>query len=152
MALTNKLDVKIRSTETDEVGLATINSNISISQSTDLEDVPVDVNYTETWTMAGGSVDIDLAGSLTDPLGNVVVFVKVMAIYIINNGDNAMTVGGTNNIPMLGSGDIMNLAAGAYNMMTDPTGITVTPATGDLITVSGTDGDTFDVVLIGSST
>jgi hypothetical protein len=76
-----------------------------------------------------------------------------MAVYIINNGPvAAMAIGGANNIPMLGSGDVMNLAVGAYNMFTDPAGITVTAGTGDLITITGTNDDTFDLIVIGSST
>jgi hypothetical protein len=74
-----------------------------------------------------------------------------MLVYIINNGEASMTVGGANNIPMLAAGDVINLAPGAYFEYIDPTGITVTAGTGDLITVTGTNDDTFDIVLIGAA-
>jgi len=150
MALTNSIRTTISSTLTDTVGSASVSAVISKNLIDALADA--DVVYTETGTISGGSNDIDLDGSLTDPLGIAVTFASVMHVYIINNGTNAMTVGGTNNIPMLGSGDVLNIAAGAYFSYIDDTGIAVTAGTGDLITVAGTNADTFDIIVIGSST
>jgi hypothetical protein len=153
MALTNKLNIKIRSTLTGNVGLSAVSGNVNLDVSTELTTVATDAIFAVTGTIAGGAVSYDLAGSLTDPLGDAVTFAKVMAVYIINNGTvAAMTIGGANNIPMIASGGVMNIATGAYNMFTDPTGITVTAGTGDLITITGTNDDTFDLVVIGSST
>ena len=152
MSITNKLDINIRSQVLGTVGLSSVTSLINQQQTTDLTSVATDSVYTATTAISGGSVDIDLIGSLTDPLGIAVTFAKVMAVFIVNNGANAMTIGGANNIPMLGSGDVMNLAAGAYFQYTDEAGIAVTAGTGDLITVAGTNTDEFEIVVIGSST
>ena len=151
MALTNKIQTDIISILTKTVGLSAVVSDITNRQSNTLTTVATDTVYTATRTIAGGAINIDLNGTLADPLGDAIVFDKVMLVYIFNNGPNAMTVGGANNIPMLGSGDVLNLAADAYFPYIDQNGITVTAGTGDLITVSGTNGDTFDIVVIGAA-
>ena len=150
MALTNSVRTIISSVLTGTVGSAVVSSTISESLTNTL--ASADSVYTETGTISGGSNDIDLSGSLVDPLGNAVIFADVRYVYIVNNGANAMTIGGANNIPMLGSGDLLNLAASAYFSYVDDAGITVTAGTGDLITIAGTNGDTFDIIVIGSST
>ena len=147
MALQNKISTDIISKLTGVVGLSAVSSNITNKQSATL--ATTDTVYTNTHTMAGGAINIDLNGTLDDPLGDAITFATVMLVFIINNGPNAMTVGGANNIPMLGSGDVINLAVDSYFQYIDETGITVTAGTGDLITVSGTNGDTFSVVVIG---
>ena len=153
MALTNNISIVVKSTLTGTVGVSAVTALINQKPTTDLTTVATDAIYTETGTISGGSNDIDLAGTLTDPLGNAVTFAKVMAVYIINNSTtNSITVGGANNIPMLGSGDVMNLGLGAYNQWINEVGIAVTAGTGDLITITGTNGETYDVVVIGSST
>lgn len=151
MTLQNKIETHITSKLTDNVGLSQVISNIVNKQTTPLTTVATDTVYTETLTIAGGAVSIDLDGTLSDPLGVAITFDKVMLVYIINNGDNAMTVGGANNIPMLGSGDVLNIATGAYFQYIDENGITVTGGTGDLITVSGTNDDTFSIIVIGAA-
>jgi hypothetical protein len=147
MALINKIDDNIVSKLTKVVGLSNVSSDINNKQSTVL--TGTDTVYTNTLTIAGGATSIDLNGTLDDPLGDAITFDTVMLVFIINNGDNAMTVGGADNIPMLGAGDVMNLAVGAYFQYVDETGIAVTAGTGDLITVSGTNDDTFSIVVIG---
>ena len=153
MALTNIIDTKIRSTLTGSVGLSDTSSAINNAKSTNLTTVATDSIFTVTGTISGGANSYDLDGSLEDPLGNAVTFAKVMCVFVINNSTtDSLTVGGANNIPMLGSGDVMNVALGAYFQYVDDNGITVTGGTGDLITITGTTGETFDLVVIGSST
>jgi hypothetical protein len=152
MALESNLSINIRASLSEEVGLAAVNALVSQKQITDLTTVPTDALFTVTGTISGGAVSYDLDGSLTDPLGNPVTFAKVMSVYVINNDANAMTIGGANNIPMIAAGGVMNLDNGGYNQFISDNGITVTPGTGDLITITGTNGDTFDLVVIGSST
>lgn len=149
MALTNKIETNIISKLTGTVGLSGVTSQISNKIGTAL--AATDTVYTGTGTIAGGATSIDLNGTLDDPLGNAITFAEVMLVFVINNSDNDMTVGGANNIPMLGSGDVMNLAAGSYFQYIDEAGITVTAGTGDLITVSGTNDDTFDIVVVGAA-
>lgn len=151
MALTNKIETNIVSILAKTVGLSAVSSNIQNKQTTDLTTVATDTVYTNTLTIAGGVATIDLSGTLDDPLGDAITFDKVMLVFALNNGPNSMTIGGANNIPMLGSGDVMNLAIGSYFQYIDETGITVTAGTGDLLTFAGTNGDTVDVVVIGAA-
>ena len=153
MALTNKISIRTLSNLTGTVGLSAVKSQVDQNKVTELTTVATDAIFSVTGTISGGANSYDLAGSLTDPLGNAVTFAKVMAVFVINNSTtDSLTVGGANNIPMLGSGDVMNVALGAYMQYIDETGITVTAGTGDLITITGTNGETFDLVIIGSST
>jgi hypothetical protein len=152
MALESNLSINIRASLSEEVGLAAVNALVSQKQITDLTTVPTDALFTVTGTISGGAVSYDLDGSLTDPLGNPVTFAKVMSVYVINNDANAMTIGGANNIPMIAAGGVMNLDNGGYNQFVSENGITVTGGTADLITITGTNGDTFDLVVLGSST
>jgi len=150
MALTNATTIKIESTlsGTEELAGQTAKITQEIRNVLALSDSA----YSQDGTISSGSNDIDLLGSLTDPLNNAVTFDKVMLVYIRNKGDNAMTLGGTNNIPMFANvSDKINIAAGAYFSYIDPTGIQTTAGTGDLITISGTNDDTYDLVVIGSA-
>jgi hypothetical protein len=149
MALTNKIETNIVSKLTKTVGLSDVVSDIINKQKTEL--TGSDTVHTNTYTISGGATNIDLNGTLSDPLGDAITFATVELVYIINTGSNSMTVGGANNIPMLGSGDVLNLASGAYFEYIDTTGITVDAGTGDLITVTGTNTDTFDIVVIGTA-
>ena len=153
MALTNEIAIKIYSLLTSTSGIADIQAKIESNIENDLTTDVCDVLYSVTGTISGGSNDIDLSGTLEDPLGNAITFAEVMMVFIRNNGDNAMTVGGSNNIPLMANtSDLINLASDAYFCYIDQAGITVTAGTGDLITITGTNDDTYDIVVIGSST
>lgn len=154
----NQIKVQISSIVTDTEGLASQKGTIAPSLNYTLETVTTDLNFTVIGTIASNEFEIDLSGALTDPIGEAAVFAKVMLIYIRNNGTNAMTVGGANNIPIFADGsDLLNLAGSAaavpspYFLYVDENGITVTADTGDLITITGTDGDTVDIAIVGVS-
>lgn len=152
MAVVSKLNIVIASTLTGTEGLASQSAKIALDVKNSLTAVETDAIFSVTGTISGGSDDHDLLGSLVDALGDGVTFAKVMYVFVRNNGSNAMTLGGTNNIPLFGNtSDLLNIAANAYVSYTDETGITVTAGTGDLITISGTDGDDYDLIVIGSS-
>lgn len=150
MGLINALKIKIESTLTGTEELAA--QSAKITQEIDNVLSLADSIYSEDGTISSGSNDIDLVGSLTDPLNVAVTFAKVMAIYFRNKGDNAMTLGGANNIPLFANtSDLINVAAGGYFLYIDPTGITTTAGTSDLITITGTNDDTYDLIVIGSA-
>ena len=153
MSLTNNVQINLSSNLTGSVGLATLSASVSQSISSRLDTVACDSLFSVTGTISGGAVSYDLVGSLTDPLGDAVTFAKVMAVFFRNNGDNAMTVGGANNVPIFANtSDLLNVAADAYNLYIDPTGVAVTGTNDDIITVTGTNDDTYDLIVIGSST
>ena len=153
MGMTNNITISLSSTLTGTAGLVSSTVNVAQIITNALTTDACDLLYSITGTMTGTSDDYDLAGSLETPLGTAAVFAEVMMVFFRNNGAAAMTIGGANNIPLLnGTTDKINVAAGAYFLYLDQAGITVTAGTGDLITVTGTATQTYDLIVIGSST
>jgi hypothetical protein len=113
---------------------------------------------------AGASEELDLAGTLPDPLGGAVVFTKIRVIIILLQpspaaaslliGGSAMNafvnwVGAAAAQPRVGNGP-----TGGIFMTTrcDATGFAVTAGTGDLLKITNEDGAlaaTYDIILIG---
>lgn len=108
--------------------------------------------------------NLDLAGTLTDPLGDVLTFVKVKALIFVAaaaNTNNVLVGGDVTNtfFPMFGletdslilrPGTILALIAG----QADSAGYAVTATTADLLKVTnsaGTSSVTYDVIIIGTS-
>jgi hypothetical protein len=148
MSLENDLRMTIRSTQTETAGAATVTGTISKTVSEALSGS--DAIYTADKALAGASESFDLVGALTDTAGKAVTFAKVKMLYFYNKSDAAMTLGGTNNVPIFANvSDLLNVPAGGRVMLLYPTGYTVTAGTGDLITVAGTTGKTFEMVIIG---
>jgi hypothetical protein len=108
-------------------------------------------------TLASGSNNVDLNGSLSDSYGTSVVLVRVKAIAIQNNSaSNSMVFGnGTNpfNTLLSGTGTI-TLQPGAWFAAATPdaTAWTVTASTADILKVTGTGTDPFTIVVLGSTT
>lgn len=123
----------------------------------------VDREFTDTRTLAPSATEnLDLAGALTDAFGATITFVTIKAIAIraaaANNVANAVQVTrpASNGVPFLmAAGDGISLAPGyAFAWFGSGTGVTVTAATGDLITVTnsaGTNSVNYDVVILGTS-
>jgi hypothetical protein len=111
--------------------------------------------YQNTVALSAGAASLDLAGSLTDAYGSTAVFVRVKAIYIKNNGTATMTFGAGSNpwATLLNSTGTLKLPAGAFMLIASPdaTGYAVTSGTGDLLNVSGTGTDTFDIAILGAT-
>lgn len=123
-----------------------------------------DTLYVATLTLgASGTADLDLAGVLVGPLGGAALtFVKIKAILIraaLGNTNNVrVTRPASNGVPIfLAASDGLDIPPGGLFAYIAPglAGIaTVTPATGDLITVTNSGAGTsvsYDVVLIGTS-
>jgi hypothetical protein len=125
----------------------------------------VDRVYTATRTLAAsGTEDLDLAGSLTDALGNTsITFARIKSIFIAaaagNTNNVQVTRPASNGVPwLMAAGDGIALRPGAaFQWLTgsaDATGVAVTAGTGDLITVTnsaGTTGVTYTVIITGCS-
>lgn len=101
-------------------------------------------HFADSFSIVGaGTQTYDLAGSLTNGIGTV-VFTAIKAIVIKNTGTAAITYGG-GSTPFLGflgdATDEIVVPAGGCVVLVDPTaaGQAVTAATGDLITLTGTD-------------
>jgi len=152
LTVTNNVEIKLSSIIKDTVGLATAQGTISQAITNQLTTTTTNLVYSITGTMVGTDDTYDLAGALETPLGEAAVFAKVMCVFIRNNGVAAMHVGGTNTIPILsGATNTIELAPNAYLLYVDQTGITITDTAADIIKITGTADDTYDIIVIGAS-
>jgi hypothetical protein len=124
-----------------------------------------DLIFSDTRTIAAsGNDDLDLAGGLTDALGNVLTFVKIKGLVV------TAAAGNTNNVLVGGDAtstfltwvvaepDAVILRPGAsfalFAGVADATGYAVTATTGDLLRLTNSAGGTtvtYDIVIIGTS-
>jgi archaellum component FlaG (FlaF/FlaG flagellin family) len=150
MALSTTITSQIQAKLTSTVGLASNTASISNSETDSLTSATK--LYSATVTVATSTTeDIDLSGTLTDPLGEAAVFTDVYAIFIKNTGEAALTLGGANQVPIInGSTDKINLAAGCSLQYIDPAGVSVTAGTGDLISLTaGATASEAEIIVIG---
>lgn len=110
---------------------------------------------------ASATEDLDLAGSLTNPLLGATVFSKIRGMLIAPAAANTNTVnvgGAASNgwITWVGDAtDVVKVRPGGLILLLAPdvTAYAVTAATGDLLTVTnggGTTPVTYDIILLGS--
>jgi hypothetical protein len=139
----------------------TLSSNFTMASGTAASQA--DRVWTDTRTLGiSATEDLDLAGSaLLDAFGVAAVFVKLKALIIKAAAANTNNVqlsrpAGAIGVPLfLAISDGIVIPPGYTFAWFGPgTGITVTPATGDVITITnggaGT-GVTYDIVIIGTS-
>jgi len=100
--------------------------------------------FADEFAISGaGTRTYDLAGGVTNALGQALTFTAVKALIIVNTSAAALTYGG-GSTPFLGflgdATDEITIPPGGMLVLTDPTasGQPVTPGTGDLITIGGT--------------
>jgi hypothetical protein len=166
MPLTTTIDTSILATLTNALDLGTAQAPFSVTKRTNLATGTganqADLVFTDTRTIAAsGTEDLDLAGSLTGPLGGTLTFVKLKALLIRAAAGNTNAVRVTrpaaNGVPLfLAVSDGLDVLPGGQFLWVAPGAatVTVTPATGDLITVANSSSGTpvtYDVVIIGTS-
>lgn len=111
---------------------------------------------------ASATLDVDLAGSLTDILGQALTFVKVKAILLAaasgNTNDVVLGAAATNTFtgPFGGATHTVRARPGGFIglVCSDATGWAVTAGTGDLLRVANSGAGTtvdYDLVIIGTS-
>ncbi len=114
--------------------------------------------FTADTTLTGASDSYDLAGSLTDDLGDVIVFKEVHLIHFKNQSAVAsarnMIVGSAlTHIPLFkASAHAMIVPPQCSFTVLNDTGIPVTAGTADTINIFGTSGDAYELVIIGRRT
>lgn len=117
--------------------------------------------WSDTRTLAASATEnLDLAGSLTNAFGVTLTFTKIKAILVraaaANNASNSVQVarGSSNGVPLfMAASDGVALQPGAIFALIDPTGVTVTASTGDILTITnsaGTNSVSYDIVIIGT--
>lgn len=166
MALTSTLNFSISGSQTNALDLGTAShpfslaSNFSLASGTGANQA--DRAFSDTRTLgASATEDLDLAGVLTDAFGAVITFAKIKAIVIKaaaanTNNVNLSRPAGATGVPLfLAISDGLIIPPGYTFAWFGPgTGITVTPTSGDLFTLTnsaGGTGVTYDVVIIGTS-
>jgi hypothetical protein len=121
-----------------------------------------DLMFADRRTVTDGATeDLDLAGVLTDALGNTITAVRVKAIVITAADGNTtdLTIGADANAwaTLLNAAGTLTLRPGssiaAFAGAADAVGWTVTAGTGDILqVVNGAGADaTYDIVIIAAS-
>lgn len=125
-------------------------------------DGQADTVFTDTRTLsASASEELDLSGSLEDPLGGSAVFAEVVAVEVRASADNTndVVVGGASSNAWVGpfgaADNTFAVPPGGVLVFNHPgAGWAVTAGTGDLLQVenggSGT-AVTYDIVVVGRS-
>lgn len=158
------IDLQAQQTKAVDLGVATLPlayykryqlaSGVGLNQA--------DQIYQDTNTLgASGTVDVDLAGVLTDALGTALTFARIKAIIVkaaVGNSNNVnVTRPASNGVPLfLAASDGIPLGPDAAFVWIAPSaaGIAVTAGTGDLITFTNSGAGTsvtYDLVIIGAS-
>lgn len=166
MALSASVKLLFNATQTKAIDLQSASSpvvrNILLAFSDGAAAQQANLIWSDTRTLApSGTENLDLAGSLTDFYGVGLTFVRIKGLIFIAAAANTNAVQVTrpasNGVPwLLAAGDGISLAPGAFIAWADPSaaGVVVTPATGDLITVTNAAGGTstdYDVVILGAA-
>jgi len=135
------------------------------------------LNYSSTWTITtgvganqadmsysaqrtipgGGNDDLDLAGGTLTTLGVVQTFAKIKAIIIeaLSSNSSTVTVGAAPTNAFVGpfgaaTHTVILPPGGVFTARAPGAGWTVTPATGDLLRITGAN-QIYKIVLIGTS-
>lgn len=152
--LTNALDLQTPTAPLDYAIVQDLTTGTGANQA--------DMLWTDRRTLtASATEDLDLAGSLTGPLGGTLTFARVKYLLFralsTNTNNVNVTRPAANGVPVfLAASDGVPIVPGGWWSWGGPNaaGIAVTPATGDLITVTNSAGGTsviYDVVIIGAS-
>ena len=121
-----------------------------------------DMLWSDTRTVAASGTDaLDLAGSLTGPLGGSLTFARIKGLLVRAAAGNThncrVNRPASNGVPLfLAASDGIDVQPGGLLLWVAPTaaGVVVTAGTGDLINIDNSGAGTsvtYDVVLIGAS-
>jgi hypothetical protein len=164
LALSAKIVTSVLTTLTNPLDLSTPADTLNVTKTIRLTSgttaSKADRIFHDYRTLATGATEnLDLAGVLTDPLGNTLTFVTIKEILFIGDDTNTtiLTIGnGTNPfVGPFGAGTHTHdlRPGGLYHAVAPATGWTVTAGTADIIKVTNASGAdaSYRVVLIGTS-
>jgi hypothetical protein len=166
MALSTNLLIELDADLTSALDLVTATAPLELSDRTRLTSGTglgaADMQWSDTRTLAASATeDLDLAGSLTGPVGGTLTFARIKLVYIkalaANTNNVNVTRPASNGVPLfLAASDGLPVKpGGAFLWMApDATGVAVTAATGDLLTLTngaGSTSVTYSIVIIGAS-
>lgn len=150
---------------TNDLGSPTFNVNLALqpnlSFTSGTGNSQVNALFLDTRSLsASGTENLDLAGSLVDPLGTTLTFLTVKGIKICADAGNTgnVVVGGAGSNTFLGvfgaaAHTISVKPGGCFSWDAPQTGATVTAATGDILLMtnsSSTTSVTYSVFIIGT--
>ncbi len=166
MAVTQdgKISINVASLLKDALDLSTVkdellyNLAITLGNGTGANQAN-QVFHDQRTVAASSNEDLDLAGALTNAVGDTITFTKVKAVIIKaaagNTNNVQVTRPASNGVPLfMAAGDGIALTPGAVfvAVFPDANGVAVTADTGDLINVANSSsgsGVTYDVIIIG---
>lgn len=166
MALDTNILVKLDAELTSALDLVTASAPLSIAERIRLTSGTglgaADMQWSDTRTLAASaSGDIDLAGSLSGPVGGTLTFARIKAVLVMADDDNTNDVQisrpASNGAPLfLAAGDGLPVKPGGLFLWVAPNaaGVPVTAATGDLLTFTNSAGSTevtYSIVVLGAS-
>jgi hypothetical protein len=167
MALSTKLSAAISATLTGagDLGTPTVALPLSFARdwTTGTASGQADLAWGDTNTLAASAnTDIDLAGSLTGPLGGTVTFARVKAIIVVADAANTNSVvlgnAASNGFtgPFGAATHTVAVPPGGMLMLVAPgtTAWPVTASTGDLLRVANSGAGssvTYQILIIGAS-
>ena len=165
MPLSTVIDVNLSALLTAALDLATASAPITVNTRvnipTGVASGQADLAWSDNRTVAPSGTDaLDLAGVLAGNLGGTLTIVKLKGVLIRAAAANANNVRlnrpASNGVPLfLAASDGIDILPGGLFLWVAPgAGVTVTPATGDLINIDNSGSGTsvsYDVVLIGTS-
>lgn len=166
MTLSTKLSLNLKSTLSSALDLVTARAPLdyaaAISLASGVGANQADRLFTDTRTLAAsGTENLDLAGVLQDPFGATLTFARIKMILVKAAAGNTNNVNvireGTNGVPLfLAAADGIPVRPGGFFAWgaSDATGVVVTAATGDLLTVTNSGAGTsvtYDIIIVGAS-
>ena len=166
MSLTAELRLSVSGKHVNPLDLGSVALPFSLSHVVSLASGTgagqADRVFTDERTLAASATeDLDLAGALIDAFGAAITFAKIKAVIIVAaagnvNNINVSRPAGATGVPMfLAISDGFVLPPGfAFALFGSGAGVTVTPASGDLITITNAGAGTpvtYKVILIGTS-
>lgn len=157
MTIENKsVSVKISGSLSSAHGLVT--PIVSLSQTfTNTLDSATSYLSLQSAISAGGENIIDLYGSRADDLGNASLFSKVLLVFVKNNSTIAaggmMKVGGhVQNVGFMSASSVIKLHPQAAYLNYGTSGMPVSAGVDDIVKITGTAGDQFQLIVFGKRT
>jgi hypothetical protein len=166
MALTTRVNLNVVALLSSVLDLTTpkadVNNRTEIELTSGTGLGAADMVWSDRRTVAASATDtLDLAASLTGPLGGTLTFARVKLLLVkassANTHNVVITRPAANGVPLFSAaGDALAVHPGGLNLWVAPSaaGVVVTAATGDLIDIvnsGAVSSVTYDIVIIGAS-
>jgi len=156
MGMTSKITLSVKSVGTKALDLATADDPLDYTKIFDFITGTgatvgnADVQWHDRRTLAAsGTEDLDLSGAaLTDAFGQALAFVRLKGLLVVASAANTNNVvfsrPAANGVPLFAAASdaIPIQPGGAFLWLAPGAGITVTPGTGDLVTLTNSGAGT----------